>query len=45
MRLFETLLSVVIILSVLASLDMLINVPGQDIPDLKDIPALFPNYN
>jgi hypothetical protein len=35
---------IVTVLSAVLSVQMLIHLPGHDVPDIKDIPALFPNY-
>jgi hypothetical protein len=44
-KFLELTLAFVISVSVVASTEMLINVPNIDIPDIKDIAFLFPNLN
>jgi hypothetical protein len=41
----EHLLEFVILFSVLLAIQMLIDIPGVDLPDIKDIRWLFPNLN
>lgn len=43
--LLEKAFMTITVVSILLSLQMLINLPDQDIPDIKDVAALFPNLN
>jgi hypothetical protein len=44
-KFLELTLAFVISVSVVASTEMLVNIPNFDVPDIKDIAFLFPNLN